>query len=81
MNRYYKKYLKSEDWKTRRKILLEEADWVCAQCGGHATMIHHLNYDNLGDEILDEDVIAICKSCHKDVHSQDEIEYEGYEEW
>ena len=66
MNEEYVEYLKSPDWKERRKELMEEAEEICDECGEKATVLHHLNYNNLGFEILDEDVVALCKECHKE---------------
>jgi len=77
----YIDYLKSEDWRERRKELMEEANWECAKCGAKATQLHHLNYNNLQCEVLFEDVIAVCTYCHKDLHCQEEDgygEYKGY---
>ena len=68
----YRSYLMSEDWKERRLELLEEADNICEECGGIATNLHHLRYDNLGEEELDVDVVALCTSCHKERHGNKE---------
>lgn len=67
----YREYLRSEDWRERRKELMEEAGWTCSECGDEAKQLHHLNYDNLGDEELDIDVVALCTQCHKDIHNKD----------
>jgi len=40
---------------------------MCQYCGGEATEVHHLTYENIGNEPL-EDLIAICRLCHKDQH-------------
>ena len=76
----YYKYLKSEEWKELKKLLLEEAEYECERCEGKATELHHLNYDNLGHEILGVDVMAVCKNCHKEIHEEegDYREYLGY---
>ena len=67
----YRRYLMSEDWRERRKELLEEANYECEECGEKATVIHHLKYDNLGEEELGEDVMVLCKECHEDKHLED----------
>jgi len=72
----YIEYLKSEDWRVRRKMLMEEADWTCCECGLKATQLHHLSYENLGEEELEVDVIALCTACHKEKHNKQE-----YGEW
>ena len=76
----YIDYLKSADWHERRKLLMEEADWICSECGDKATQLHHLSYDNLGEEELDIDVVALCTQCHKDVHNKDGEDYGEYGE-
>ena len=74
----YIEYLKSDDWKERRKVLMEQADWTCSKCDAKANQLHHLNYDNLGEEELDFDVIALCKNCHNEIHEKGEYGYEEY---
>lgn len=72
----YIEYLKSTDWHERRKELMEEANWVCSECGEKATQLHHLSYENLGEEELEIDVVPLCKDCHKEKHNK-----EDYGEW
>lgn len=83
MNNFYITYLRSEDWKIRRKELMEEASNTCSECGDKATELHHLNYKNLGFEILGVDVIALCKRCHEDIHllKGKVKEYGSYKSW
>ena len=78
MNDEYLEYLKSTDWKERRKELMEEANNVCSLCGAIATQLHHINYDNLGEEELEVDVIAVCNDCHKEIHGKGEYGYEEH---
>jgi 5-methylcytosine-specific restriction endonuclease McrA len=83
MKKYdYFKYLKSSSWKERRKELLEEAEYICDVCGGKATQIHHLDYKNLGGEMLNVDVIAVCNKCHQEIHGEPKTygTYKGYGE-
>ena len=81
MNSEYIEYLKSDDWKERRKYLMELANWTCCQCDNKATQLHHLKYDNLGNEELDIDVIPLCKDCHDNIHGKGEYGYEEYRPW
>ncbi len=76
----YREYLRSEDWRERRKELMEEAGWVCGECGDDAKELHHLTYDNLGEEELDIDVVALCIDCHKEIHGNkdDQGDYGDY---
>ena len=77
----YREYLRSNDWRERRKDLMEEAGKVCSECGDKATQLHHLNYDCLGEEELDMDVVALCTQCHKDIHNKDGEDYGEYGEY
>jgi len=74
----YIEYLKSDEWKEKRKYLMEQCDWTCSKCGEKATQLHHLNYNNIGDEELDVDVIPLCKDCHDEIHKKGEHGYEEY---
>ena len=64
---WYQCYLLSEQWKTRRSAVMARDNHMCQYCGGEATEVHHLTYENIGNEPL-EDLIAICRLCHKDQH-------------
>jgi len=64
----YREYLASDDWRVRRKELMEEADYECSDCGEKAKQLHHLIYDNLGSEELEVDVVPLCTECHKERH-------------
>ena len=67
----YKTYLRSPEWQVKRQEKLESCQGKCeceewAEEGGchrPATQIHHLHYDTLGNENLD-DLQALCPSCH-----------------
>ena len=65
----YVDYLKSDDWRRRRKELIEEAGGLCSDCGLKGTQLHHLNYNNLGAEELEVDVVLLCDDCHKERHN------------
>ena len=72
MRSAYRAYLNSPDWKERRKDLMEEANYMCDECGEIGNQIHHLNYKNLGDEELGVDVVVLCEDCHLwGMHSAD----------
>jgi len=76
----YREYLMSDDWRERRKELMEDAGGVCADCGDKATQLHHENYDNLGSEELDIDVVALCTNCHKERHGNKDG-MDGYDDY
>ena len=62
----YQKYMRSKEWKAKRQAKLESCDHKCECEGGcyrKATQIHHLHYDTLGEEGM-EDLQALCPKCH-----------------
>lgn len=62
----YQTYLRSPEWKAKRQEKLDSCQHKCECEGGccrEATQIHHLHYDTLGNESLD-DLQALCPKCH-----------------
>ncbi len=66
---YINEYLKSEEWKRKRYIVLKRDNWRCVYCGAPATQVHHLKYAkrNIGKEPI-EWLVSVCKSCHDAQH-------------
>lgn len=63
----YRDYLKTEQWKNRRKEILVRDGNKCSECGDKKKLqVHHLNYKNLGCE-KDEDLVTLCGNCHKKI--------------
>ncbi len=54
-NYYINEYLKSEEWKRKRYIVLKRDNWRCVYCGAPATQVHHLKYAkrNIGKEPIE----------------------------
>ena len=62
----YKAYIRSSEWKEKRKTKLEVCNFKCECEGGcvrEAKQVHHLHYDTLGNESM-EDLQALCPKCH-----------------
>jgi 5-methylcytosine-specific restriction endonuclease McrA len=67
----YNRYLDSAQWSVRREAVLRRAQGICEGCGkNRATMVHHLTYARVTREML-FDLVAICKTCHEQVHGED----------
>jgi len=64
----YHEYLQSEEWKKIRIERLEHDEYVCQLCGEEANTAHHLNYENIYHETI-EDLVSVCKPCHDYIHS------------
>lgn len=66
----YSNYIQSEDWKLKRSEVLLRDNNLCQVCKKDAAEeVHHITYDNLFNEKL-EDLLSVCKICHKEIHSQ-----------
>jgi uncharacterized protein YraI len=66
---YNEVYLKSDEWKRKRYVVLRRDNWRCVYCGGRATQVHHKKYAkrNIGKEPI-EWLVSVCKSCHDAQH-------------
>lgn len=70
MSSDYQKYLKSSKWKKKRQELFDLKGEACEQCGFEYYLhVHHLNYENFGDEKL-EDLQILCHRCHLSKHDE-----------
>jgi 5-methylcytosine-specific restriction endonuclease McrA len=70
----YREYLTSDLWKSKREKILFRDKNICQECKiKPAEEIHHITYENLYNELL-EDLIALCKECHNEVHRKLNVE-------
>lgn len=69
----YHEYIKSNEWKMRRDMALERADYKCQLCNRSkketVLHVHHRSYQNLGSEKL-SDLTVLCSSCHNAYHER-----------
>ncbi len=65
----YKEYMKSKEWlQIRRGLLFGRLGRKCELCGSTENIhVHHSNYDNLGQEQIN-DVVVLCEECHAKFH-------------
>jgi hypothetical protein len=66
----YDKYLNSNHWKKLRLRIAQERNYRCEVCDKMIRKryhIHHLTYDNIGNE-KDEDLMFLCEKCHNEIH-------------
>jgi hypothetical protein len=69
---YYRvTYLKSDDWKRKRAVVLKRDRYRCVHCGARATQVHHKKYArrNIGREPI-EWLVSVCKPCHERQHER-----------
>lgn len=65
----YNEYLQSPEWMKKRKECIAIHGDRCVNCSGHYDHVHHLNYERLGNECPEFDLIPLCSACHKKVHN------------
>lgn len=65
----YNLYLESPEWRQRRQLVLARAQNICEGCRTEkATRVHHLTYENVGEEMLFQ-LVALCVPCHARCHA------------
>lgn len=67
----YKLYLKTKHWKSKKQEAYEFFGHKCYYCEqelNNRYNVHHLNYDNLWNEVAGKDIVLTCKSCHSKQH-------------
>ena len=68
---YYRNvYLKSDDWKRKRFVVLRRDNWQCVYCGARATEVHHKKYAkrNIGKEPI-KWLVSVCRPCYASFHT------------
>lgn len=86
----YDSYIHSAQWQDKRKQRLAIDDFKCQMCGNKDNLeVHHVTYDRLGNENMD-DIITLCDKCHTKVHSAQSLAWcfkhhrypnKGIEKW
>lgn len=66
----YRKYLKTPHWRRKKKEAFRHYAKRCAVCGERSRLdVHHIRYDNLGCESID-DLMILCRGCHDVIHKR-----------
>lgn len=63
----YDTYINSDRWHRKRDAVLAKIK-SCALCNCTPKHIHHRTYRNLGNETINDDIIPLCRNCHKLFH-------------
>lgn len=59
----YVDYIKSDEWKNKRQLVLKRDNYTCQICGKKAEQVHHLSYAHRENEYLFE-LVSLCEQCH-----------------
>jgi 5-methylcytosine-specific restriction endonuclease McrA len=78
------KYLKSQEWKDKRTLVLKRDHYKCKSCKSYNNLeVHHLSgYSDIPNESI-ESLVTLCRSCHQawhDKHGYPET-YQDYIDW
>lgn len=64
----YKDYLQTSVWARKRSQVMKRENYLCEGCcDSRATVVHHMTYDHIGQELLYE-LRALCANCHEKAH-------------
>jgi len=67
----YSSYLRSPEWRERRRLVFRRAGGTCEGCGvAPAVEVHHTTYEHIYRELLWE-LRAVCHRCHDIAHGVD----------
>jgi len=65
----YDQYIASAEWAAKRAQRLEIDGHKCRTCGHTgeqwALQVHHVTYERLGGEDVENDLITLCAACHE----------------
>lgn len=68
MDKDYRKYLASKEWKDKANRRMEMDRFLCQDCGSaYNLVVHHLTYARRYHEDM-EDLRTLCKKCHAAYH-------------
>lgn len=71
----YTAYINSSAWE-RKKAAFRETDEYTGRCycckSFENIHIHHITYERLGDESMD-DLVAVCRKCHRLIHEMAKV--------
>ncbi|TXH58887.1 MAG: HNH endonuclease [Desulfurellales bacterium] len=69
MNTTYDTYMQSEAWQAKRAQRLAIDNHRCRTCGHTGEtwplQVHHITYERLGGEDVENDLITLCSACHE----------------
>ena len=68
-------YMKSSKWFKIRKKVLKRDSYMCQACMSKNNLdVHHITYEYTGEEVL-ENLVAICRDCHSELHEELGFDY------
>lgn len=79
MDAAYREFLKSPEWWAIRAGALERSGNQCFGCESTQNLhVHHVSYKRVGGNEVPDDLMVLCRSCHRAVHNLPVVAgYEG----
>ena len=70
-------------WAAARKIALTRAGYRCSECGkaGRLEVHHIIDLDRGGAALAQDNLRALCRSCHIERHRNNPAHIEGQADW
>lgn len=72
MTEEYQDYISSDEWKEKKTAQIVEYGLCCSKCGKELSRrdldLHHKSYDKEFGSETEEDLMLVCKDCHKELH-------------
>ena len=74
---YARTFYDSQAWRRTREAYLQSKHYICEDCGGTASVVHHITYIkpwNVNDPSITlnwDNLKAVCEKCHAEEHSRD----------
>jgi hypothetical protein len=72
----YHRHLASREWALLKIQVRERSGGLCERCGAKQQATHHLTYERLGHERL-EDLLGVCNPCHEYLSGKGELDPAG----
>jgi 5-methylcytosine-specific restriction endonuclease McrA len=66
--------------KALRNLVFERDSYTCVLCENPANDAHHLIPRAMGGRNIPENLISLCRLCHRKIHREDYITAEDYDE-
>jgi uncharacterized membrane protein len=68
----YAEYLRHPRFRAVRAVVMARSGAVCERCHQRPpTEVHHLRYPPWGTFDVPENLIAICRQCHAEIHGKE----------
>lgn len=72
-NSSYGVYMASREWALKKRSVKARSGGKCERCGAPSQNVHHVTYERLYHERLD-DLLDVCRPCHAFLSAETDID-------